>query len=47
MNVAARIRARRIQNRNRRAINTAINNAATSTVRDELITLAHQQHFTR
>ncbi|WP_170140108.1 hypothetical protein [Prauserella marina] len=39
-NIAARYRARRAETRTRRAINRAIDNAATATVRQELISIA-------
>ncbi|MEU6644990.1 hypothetical protein ABZ863_20840 [Saccharomonospora sp. NPDC046836] len=39
-NIAARLRARRAETRTRRAINRAIDNAATATVRQELIAIA-------
>ena len=43
MNIAARLRARRIESRNRRAINRAIDAAATPAMRHELLTIANQQ----
>jgi hypothetical protein len=48
MNIAARLRARRlrasrVQARNRRAIDAAIANAATPAMRHELIAMAQQQ----
>ncbi|MBK1784669.1 hypothetical protein [Prauserella cavernicola] len=39
-NIAARLRARRAESRTRRAVNRAIDNAATATVRQELIAIA-------
>ncbi|HKS46289.1 MAG TPA: hypothetical protein VJT49_14490 [Amycolatopsis sp.] len=39
-NIAAKLRARRAEARTRRAINNAINTAATPTVRQELIAIA-------
>ena len=39
-NIAARLRARRAEARNRRALNRAIDTAATATVRQELIAIA-------
>jgi hypothetical protein len=43
MNIAARMRARRIESRNRRALNHAIDHAATPAMRHELISMAQQQ----
>lgn len=43
MNLAARLRARRNESRNRRALNAAIDGAATPAMRHELITMAQQQ----
>ena len=43
MNLAARLRTRRIEARNRRALNRAIEDAATPAMRHELITMAQQQ----
>jgi hypothetical protein len=45
MNLAAKIRARRADARNRRAVNRAINQAATPAMRHELIVLAQRQHL--
>ncbi|TWE14057.1 hypothetical protein [Prauserella muralis] len=39
-NIAARLRARRAEARTRRAINRAIDNAATATMRQELTAIA-------
>ncbi|WP_199429032.1 hypothetical protein [Qaidamihabitans albus] len=39
-NIAAKLRARRAEMRARRALNRAIDNAATATVRQELIAIA-------
>lgn len=44
MNLAARLRARRAQTRNRRAIEHAISHAATPAMRNELLLMA-QQHM--
>jgi hypothetical protein len=47
-NIAAKLRARRAEVRTRRALNRAIDTAATSTVRQELIALAQaRQPFMR
>ena len=43
MNIAARLRARRVESRNRRAIHRAIDAAATPAMRHELMTIAQQQ----
>jgi hypothetical protein len=43
MNLAAKLRARRTEARNRRAISRAIDNAATPAMRHELIVLAQNQ----
>ena len=47
MNIAAKIRARRIQARNRRAVNHAIATAATPAMRDEILILAQRQQQMR
>jgi hypothetical protein len=46
MNIAARLRARRTATRNRRAVDHAIENAATPALRNELILMAQQQFNT-
>jgi len=43
MNLAAKLRARRIEARDRRAVNRAINQAATPAMRHELIVIAQNQ----
>ncbi len=43
MNMAAKIRARRVEARNRRAVNRAIADAATPGMRHELIVIAQNQ----
>ena len=43
MNIAARLRARRIESRNRRLVANAIEGAATPAMRHELIVMAQQQ----
>jgi hypothetical protein len=43
MNIAARLRARRVRSRDRRTVERAIANAATPSVRHELIVMAQQQ----
>ena len=43
MNIAAKIRARRAEARTRRAVNRAIDNAATPAMRHELIMIAQHQ----
>ena len=43
MNIAAKLRARRVESRNRRAVNRAIRTAATPAMRDELLIMAQRQ----
>lgn len=43
MNIAAKLRTRRIAARNRRAVTRAINEAATPAMRHELIVIAQNQ----
>ena len=43
MNIAAKLRARRVESRNRRAVNRAIANAATPAMRDEILIMAQRQ----
>jgi hypothetical protein len=43
MNIAAKLRARRVETRNRRAVNRAIANAATPAMRDEILIMAQRQ----
>ncbi|RZS37767.1 hypothetical protein EV193_105326 [Herbihabitans rhizosphaerae] len=43
MNIAAKFRARRVEARNRRAVNHAIESAATPAMRHELIIMAQAQ----
>lgn len=43
MNITAKIRARRIEARNRRAVSQAIARAATPAMRSELLTMAQNQ----
>jgi len=43
MNIAAKIRARRAEARNRKAVTRAINQAATPAMRHELIVIAQSQ----
>ena len=45
MNIAARMRARRIESRNRRVLTNAIDSAATPAMRHELIAMAQQQQL--
>lgn len=47
MNMAAKIRARRAEARTRKAVNRAIEQAATPAMRHELIMIAQQQGPTR
>ncbi|PPK67993.1 hypothetical protein V5P93_007341 [Actinokineospora auranticolor] len=47
MNVTARIRARRAEARTRKAVNRAIDQAATPAMRHELISLAQAQNVWR
>ncbi|WP_236790430.1 hypothetical protein [Amycolatopsis sp. GM8] len=46
-NIAAKLRARRAESRTRRAVNRAIDTAASHTVRQELIAIAqaHKVHM--
>jgi hypothetical protein len=46
MNIAAKLRARRVEARNRRAVNRAIENAATPAMRDEILIMAQRQNMT-
>jgi hypothetical protein len=46
MNIAAKLRARRVESRNRRAVNHAIANAATPAMRDEILIIAQRQATT-
>jgi hypothetical protein len=43
MNIAAKLRARRVESRNRRAVNHAIATAATPAMRDEILIMAQRQ----
>lgn len=43
MNMAAKLRARRVEARNRRAVSRAIESAATPSMRHELIVIAQNQ----
>ncbi|MER6663003.1 hypothetical protein LCL61_13885 [Amycolatopsis coloradensis] len=43
-NIAAKLRARRAEARTRRALNRAIDTAATATVRQELIAISQARH---
>lgn len=43
MNIAAKLRARRVESRNRRAVNRAIATAPTSAMRDEILIMAQRQ----
>lgn len=43
MNIAARLRARRAANRNRRAVTQAIDSAATASMRYELMMISQRQ----
>ena len=43
MNIAARIRTRRVEARDRRAMHRAIDRAATPSMRDELIAISQRQ----
>jgi hypothetical protein len=44
MNIAAKLRARRVESRSRRAVNRAIATAATPAMRDELLIMAQRQN---
>ncbi|WP_187346898.1 hypothetical protein [Saccharomonospora sp. CUA-673] len=44
-NLAARLRVRRAHSRTRRAVTKAIDTAAATTVRDELITIAQKHGY--
>ena len=46
MNIAAKLRARRVESRNRRAVNHAIASAATPAMRDEILIMAQRQATT-
>jgi hypothetical protein len=46
MNIAAKIRARRVEARTRKAVSRAIEQAATPSMRHELITLAQVHNVT-
>ena len=43
MNIAAKLRTRRVEARNRKAVSRAINDAATPAMRHELIVIAQNQ----
>ena len=43
MNIAAKVRARRVEARNRRAVNRAVASAATPAMRDEILIMAQRQ----
>ena len=43
MNIAAKLRARRVESRNRRAVNRAIATAATPAMREEILIMAQRQ----
>ena len=43
MNIAAKLRARRVESRNRRAVNHAIATAATPAMRDEILIMTQRQ----
>jgi hypothetical protein len=47
MNMAAKIRARRNEARSRKAVNRAIDQAATPAMRHELIMMSQRQNFSR
>lgn len=47
MNITARLRARRVAARNRRAINRALDEAATPAMRHELLVVAQRQPHMR
>ncbi len=46
MNIAAKLRARRVESRNRRAVNHAIRTAATPAMRDEILIMAQRSATT-
>jgi hypothetical protein len=46
MNIAAKLRARRVESRNRRAVNLAIASASSPAMRDELLVMAQRQQMT-
>jgi hypothetical protein len=46
MNVAAKLRARRVEARNRRAVNRALDQAKTPAMRDEILAVAQRQQMT-
>ena len=43
MNIAAKLRARRVESRNRRAVNRALAQAKTPAMRDEILAVAQRQ----
>jgi hypothetical protein len=45
MNVAAKLRARRVEARNRRAVNRALDQAKTPAMRDEILAVAQRQQM--
>ena len=47
MNIAAKLRARRVESRNRRAVNRALVEAKTPAMREEILAAAQRQHVSR
>jgi len=45
MNIAAKLRARRVEARNRRAVNQALAQAKTPAMRDEILAVAQRQQM--
>ncbi len=45
MNVTAKLRARRVEARNRRAVNRALSQAKTPAMRDEILAVAQRQQM--
>ena len=45
MNLTAKLRARRVEARNRRAVNRALADAKTPAMRDEILAVAHRQQM--
>ncbi len=47
MNIAAKLRARRVESRNRRAVSRALAEAKTPAMREEILAAAQRQHVSR
>jgi|1185.fasta_scaffold715908_1 hypothetical protein len=46
MNITAKLRARRVESRNRRAVSRALAQAKTPAMRDEILAVAQRQQMT-